>query len=76
MPSFKTVSRVLETLIVTSRSDEYLRGKQDYEYERGGTCNSFVAAEPRGQRRFAQFTAQRTKADFVGPGGHLATTRG
>jgi len=53
-----------------------LMGKQDYEYERGGTCNSFVAAEPRGQRRFAQFTAQRTKVDFVGPGGHLATARG
>jgi DDE superfamily endonuclease len=39
--------------------------KQDYEYERAGTCNIFVAVEPRGQRRFAQVTARRTKVDFV-----------
>jgi len=40
--------------------------RQDYEYERAGTCNIFVAVEPRGQRRFAQVTARRTKVDFVG----------
>jgi hypothetical protein len=40
--------------------------RQDYEYERAGTCNIFVAVEPRGQRRFAQVTARRTKIDFVG----------
>jgi hypothetical protein len=39
--------------------------KQDYEYERDGTCNIFVAVEPRGQRRFVQVTARRTKVDFV-----------
>jgi DDE superfamily endonuclease len=39
--------------------------KQDYEYERAGTCNLFVAVEPRGQRRFVQVTARRTKIDFV-----------
>jgi hypothetical protein len=39
--------------------------KQDYEYERAGTCNIFVAVEPRGQRRFVQVTARRTKVDFV-----------
>lgn len=39
--------------------------KQDYEYERAGTCNIFVAVEPRGQRRIAQVTARRTKTDFV-----------
>ncbi len=39
--------------------------REDYEYERGGTCNIFVAVEPRGQRRFAQVTARRTKVDFV-----------
>jgi hypothetical protein len=39
--------------------------RQDYEYERAGTCNIFVAVEPRGQRRFAQVTARRTKVDFV-----------
>ena len=40
--------------------------KVDYEYERAGTCNIFVAVEPRGQRRLAQVTARRTKVDFVG----------
>jgi len=40
--------------------------RMDYEYERAGTCNIFVAVEPRGQRRIAQVTARRTKVDFVG----------
>jgi hypothetical protein len=40
--------------------------KVDYEYERAGTCNIFIAVEPRGQRRIAQVTARRTKVDFVG----------
>lgn len=39
--------------------------KEDYEYERAGTCNIFVALEPRGQRRLAQVTDRRTKVDFV-----------
>jgi hypothetical protein len=41
-------------------------GREDYEYERGGTCNIFVAVKPRGQRRITQVTARRTKVDFVG----------
>ena len=39
--------------------------KQDYEYERAGTCNIFLAVEPRGQRRTTQVTARRTKIGFV-----------
>ena len=39
--------------------------KQDYEYKRAGTCNLFVAVEPKGQRRVVEVTARRTKADFV-----------
>jgi DDE superfamily endonuclease len=39
--------------------------KEDYEYERAGTCNIFVAVEPRGQRRIAQVTDRRAKVDFV-----------
>ncbi len=39
--------------------------KVDYEYERAGTCNIFIAVEPLGQRRMAQVTARRTKVDFV-----------
>lgn len=39
--------------------------RADYEYERAGTCNIFIAVEPRGRRRIAQVTARRTKVDFV-----------
>lgn len=39
--------------------------KQDYEYVRAGTCNLFVAVEPKGGRRTVVVTARRAKADFV-----------
>jgi hypothetical protein len=39
--------------------------KEDYEYKRGGTCNLFVAVEPKGGHREVQVTARRTKPDFV-----------
>ena len=39
--------------------------KQDYEYKRVGTCNVFVAVEPKGGRRMTEVTARRTKSDFV-----------
>ncbi len=39
--------------------------KQDYEYARAGTCNLFVAVEPKGGRRTVVVTAHRAKTDFV-----------
>lgn len=39
--------------------------KQDYEYKRAGTCNIFVAVEPKGKKRVAVVTERRTKEDFV-----------
>lgn len=39
--------------------------KHDYEYVRGGTCNLFVAVEPKGGRRTVAVTSQRCKTDFV-----------
>lgn len=39
--------------------------KQDYEYVRAGTCNLFVAVEPKGGRRTVVVTKRRTKPDFV-----------
>lgn len=39
--------------------------KEDYEYKRMGTCNIFVAVEPKAGRRHIQVTARRTKGDFV-----------
>ena len=40
-------------------------GKEDYEYERAGVCNLFVAVEPKGGRRVVEVTDRRTKPDFV-----------
>lgn len=39
--------------------------KVDYEYERQGTCNLFVAVEPQAGWRQVQVTRHRKKADFV-----------
>jgi transposase len=37
----------------------------DYEYERQGTCNLFIACEPLAGKRYLQVTEHRTKADFA-----------
>lgn len=37
----------------------------DYEYQRNGTCNMFVAVEPLRGRRQLKATASRTKKDFA-----------
>lgn len=39
--------------------------RQDYEYVRAGTCNLFVAVEPKGGRRTVMVTDRRAKTDFV-----------
>jgi len=39
--------------------------RQDYEYEREGTCNILVAVESRDGKRHVQVTERRTKEDFV-----------
>jgi hypothetical protein len=39
--------------------------RQDYEYVRAGTCNVFVAVEPKGGRRTVLVTDHRAKIDFV-----------
>lgn len=39
--------------------------KEDYEYERRGTCSIFVAVEPLAGKRFLQVTEQRTKKDWA-----------
>jgi hypothetical protein len=45
--------------------------KYDYEYVREGTCNVFVAVEPKGGRRVVKVTERRTKPEFVGFVRHL-----
>ena len=39
--------------------------REDYEYERCGTCNVFMAAEPLAGRRTTEVTERRTKADWA-----------
>jgi len=64
-------------LLESSRPDIEARpgqvAKQDYEYIRRGTCNIFMAVEPKGGRREASVTARRTKVDFVKFVGGLLT---
>jgi len=45
--------------------------KHDYEYARAGTCNLFVAVEPKGGRRTVTVTDHRAKTDFVSFVQHL-----
>lgn len=39
--------------------------RYDYEYERKGKANIFMAVEPKGGKRFPKVTWQRTKPDFA-----------
>lgn len=39
--------------------------KYDYEYVRAGTCNVFVAVEPKAGRRVLEVTERRTTSEFV-----------
>lgn len=39
--------------------------RQDYEYERNGTCAVLMAVEPLGAYRIANVTAQRAKKDYA-----------
>ena len=49
-------------------------GKVDYEYARRGTCNLFVAVEPKAGTRTVVVTDRRSKADFVAFVQHLLRT--
>ncbi len=39
--------------------------REDSEYIRKGTCNLFVAVEPKGNKRIIKVTSHRTKQDFA-----------
>lgn len=39
--------------------------RADYEYKRNGTCNLFVAIEPKGKKRVVRVTKRRTKKDYA-----------
>jgi len=39
--------------------------RYDYEYERNGVCNIFMASEPLGGKRIVEVTEQKTKTDWA-----------
>jgi len=39
--------------------------QQDFEYERHGVCNIFLACEPLAGKRYTQVTVRRTKVDWA-----------
>lgn len=39
--------------------------RRDYEYKRNGTCNLFVAIEPKGKKRTVRVTRRRTGKDYA-----------
>lgn len=39
--------------------------RADYEYQRNGTCNLFVAVEPKGKKRVVRITKRRTAKDYA-----------
>ncbi len=41
------------------------RAKADYEYKRNGTCNIFVAVEPKGKKRAVRVTKRRTMGEYA-----------
>lgn len=47
--------------------------RADYEYKRNGTCNLFVAVEPKAGKRVVRVTKRRTKKDYVSFIKHLVT---
>ena len=47
--------------------------RADYEYERNGTCNLFVAVEPKAGKRIVRVTRHRAKTDYASFIKHLVT---
>jgi len=47
--------------------------RADYEYERNGTCNLFVAIEPKAGKRTVRVTRHRAKKDYASFIKHLVT---
>jgi DDE superfamily endonuclease len=59
--SLQLIGHSREPLSMASHSP----AKEDYEYERNGTTNLFVAVEPKAGQRIVSVTEHRGKVDFV-----------
>ena len=60
----KSVQLVAETRVAKAVAPGQPR-RYDYEYERKGTANIFMAVEPLGGKRYVTVTERRTKLDFA-----------
>ena len=60
----KSVQLVAETRVPSAVGPGRPK-RYDYEYERRGTANIFMAVEPLGGRRYVKVTERRTKLDFA-----------
>jgi hypothetical protein len=60
----KSVQLVAETRVASAVAPGQPR-RYDYEYERKGTANIFMAVEPLGGKRYVTVTERRTKLDFA-----------
>lgn len=60
----KSVQLVAETRVASAVAPGQPR-RYDYEYERKGTANIFIAVEPLGGKRYVTVTERRTKLDFA-----------
>jgi hypothetical protein len=67
--SLQLIGHSREPLPMTERAI----AKHDYEYERNGTTNMFVAVEPKAGQRIVSVTERRGKVDFVAFVGDLLT---
>lgn len=67
--SLQLIGHSREPLPMASHSP----AKEDYEYERNGTTNLFVAVEPKAGQRIVSVTEHRGKVDFVVFVGELLT---
>lgn len=60
----KSKQLIKETRVpVAGKPSKPARG--DYEYERNGTCNIFVAVEPKAGKRIVRVTKHRKKKDYA-----------
>jgi len=67
--SLQLIGHSREPLPMASHSP----AKEDYEYQRNGTTNLFVAVEPKAGQRIVSVTEHRGKVDFVVFVGELLT---
>lgn len=57
--------QLLKDTRISLKSKQGKPTRADYEYERNGTCNIFVAVEPKSGKRIVRVTKHRGKKDYA-----------